>query len=119
MSLKLSPGDNTLLKRPTRDSDSGTTFKSAQDTKNLRAVVFSRCLLEIPSDKDGSRIIGEGLLNYAVYGDFCHISMPLDLKNAGATYERCMQKCLHDHIGRNVHAYMDDIMVKSAKKRVI
>jgi hypothetical protein len=50
------------------------------------------------------------------YDNFSYTSMPLDLKNASATYQRCMQKCLHDQIGINVHAYVDDIMVKSAKK---
>jgi hypothetical protein len=35
------------------------------------------------------------------------------LKNAGATYQRCMQQCLHEKIGRNVHAYVDDVVVKT------
>ena len=39
--------------------------------------------------------------------------MPFGLKNAGATYQRTMQHCLHDQIGRNVHAYVDDIAVMS------
>ena len=41
--------------------------------------------------------------------------MPFGLKNAGATYQRTMQRCLHDQIGRNVHAYVDDIAVMSKK----
>jgi hypothetical protein len=35
--------------------------------------------------------------------------MPFGLKNAGATYHRTMQRCLHDQIGQKVHAYVDDI----------
>jgi ribonuclease HI len=50
------------------------------------------------------------------YGAFCYISMPFGLKNAGATYQRCIQNCLHDQIGRNVQAYVDDIVVKTKKK---
>jgi Reverse transcriptase (RNA-dependent DNA polymerase). len=42
--------------------------------------------------------------------------MPFGLKNAGATYQRTMQRCLHDQIGRNVHAYVDDIAVMSKQK---
>ena len=42
--------------------------------------------------------------------------MPFGLKNAGATYQRCMQNCLHEQIGRNVHVYVDDIAVMSKKK---
>jgi hypothetical protein len=44
---------------------------------------------------------------------FYYITMPFGLKNAGATYQRCIQNCLHKQIGRNVHAYVDDIIVKS------
>ena len=50
------------------------------------------------------------------YGAYCYISMPFGLKNAGAAYQRCIQKCLHDQIGRNVQAYVDDIVVKTKKK---
>ena len=42
--------------------------------------------------------------------------MPFGLKNAGATYQRCMQRCLNEQIGRNVHNYVDDITVISRKK---
>jgi hypothetical protein len=42
--------------------------------------------------------------------------MPFGLKNAGATYQRTMQKCLADQIGRNIHAYMDDIAVMSKRQ---
>ena len=41
--------------------------------------------------------------------------MPFGLKSAQATYQRCVQNCLHNPIGRNVHAYVDDIVVKSRK----
>ncbi|KAK1605585.1 hypothetical protein QYE76_029258 [Lolium multiflorum] len=33
----------------------------------------------------------------------------------GATYQRMMQRCLKDQIGRNVHAYVDDIAVMTQK----
>ena len=41
--------------------------------------------------------------------------MHFGLKNAGATYQRTMQRCLSDQLGRNVHAYVDDIAVMSKK----
>ena len=42
--------------------------------------------------------------------------MLFGLKNAGATYQRCMLKCFVDLIGQTVEAYMNDIMVKSFMK---
>src|SRR5438034_5080143 len=39
--------------------------------------------------------------------------MLFGLKNAGATYQRAMQRCLHDQLGHNVEAYVDDVVIKS------
>ena len=38
--------------------------------------------------------------------------MPFELKNAGATYQRQMNKMFAHQIGRNVQVYMDDMLVK-------
>jgi hypothetical protein len=46
---------------------------------------------------------------------YCYTTMPFGLKNAGATYQQCMQACLKEQIGRNVEVYVDDIVIKSAK----
>jgi len=42
--------------------------------------------------------------------------MPFGLKNAGATYQRLMDRVLAPMIGRNVQAYVDDIVVTSQVK---
>ena len=47
------------------------------------------------------------------FGSFNYVMMPFGLKNAGATYQRCMTKCFGDLIGRTIEAYVDDIIVKS------
>jgi hypothetical protein len=47
------------------------------------------------------------------YGAYCYVTMPFGLKNAGATYQRTMQGCLQGQIGRNVHAYVDNVVVKT------
>ena len=39
--------------------------------------------------------------------------VPLGLRNAGATFQRVMQACLGPQLGRNVEAYIDDIVVKT------
>jgi hypothetical protein len=41
--------------------------------------------------------------------------MPFGLRNAGATYQRCMNHVFGEHIGRTVEAYVDDIVVKTRK----
>jgi hypothetical protein len=46
---------------------------------------------------------------------YCYITMPFGLRNAGATYPRCMNHVFGEHIGRTVEAYVDDIVVKMRK----
>jgi hypothetical protein len=47
------------------------------------------------------------------YRAYCYVTMPFGLKNAGATYQRTMQRCLQEQIGWNVHTYVDDMVVKT------
>jgi hypothetical protein len=42
--------------------------------------------------------------------------MTFNLKNGGATYQRCIQIILEPQIRRNVEAYIDDVVVKSKKR---
>ena len=46
-------------------------------------------------------------------GLFCYKVMPFGLKNAGATYQRLMNKMFTHQLGRNVQLYVDDMLVKS------
>jgi hypothetical protein len=39
--------------------------------------------------------------------------MPFSMKNAGATYQRLVNKMFRDQIGRNVEVYVDNMLVKS------
>ena len=47
------------------------------------------------------------------FGACCYTTMSFGLKNVGATYQRVIQRCLKDQIGKNVEAYVDDMVVKS------
>ena len=44
---------------------------------------------------------------------YCYVRMPFDLRNAGATFSRLVHKVLQRQLGRDVEAYVDDIVVKS------
>jgi hypothetical protein len=48
----------------------------------------------------------------------CYTKMAFGLKNGGATYQKCIHIILEHQIGRNVEAYIDDIVVK-LKKHVV
>ncbi|GAA0138811.1 hypothetical protein LIER_00484 [Lithospermum erythrorhizon] len=43
--------------------------------------------------------------------------MPFGLKNAGATYQRTMQKIFDDMLNKNVECFVDDLVVKSLKRK--
>ncbi|GJR05548.1 reverse transcriptase domain-containing protein [Tanacetum coccineum] len=45
-------------------------------------------------------------------GIFCFTKMPFGLRNAGATYQRLVDKAFHKHIGRNLEVYVDDLVLK-------
>jgi hypothetical protein len=53
------------------------------------------------------------------YGAYCYLTMPFGLRNAGATYQRCMQKCLHDQIDKNVQVYIDDVIIKTKESQTL
>nr|GEZ60721.1 reverse transcriptase domain-containing protein [Tanacetum cinerariifolium] len=47
------------------------------------------------------------------HGVYCYTKMPFGLKNAGATYQRLMDKAFESQMGRNIELYVDDLVVKS------
>ena len=61
------------------------------------------------------------------YGLYCYVTLPFGQKNAGATYQRCMQQCFTDQIDPfdqsdqverpkpTIAVYVDDIVVKTAR----
>jgi hypothetical protein len=50
------------------------------------------------------------------HGIYCYKVMTFGLKNVGATYQKAIQKCLKSQIGKNVEAYVDDVVVKTTEK---
>ena len=49
-------------------------------------------------------------------GTYCYQVMPFGLKNAGATYQRLVNKMFENQIGKSMEVYVDDMLVKSQSK---
>ncbi|XP_074299422.1 uncharacterized protein LOC141630515 [Silene latifolia] len=49
-------------------------------------------------------------------GIFCYKVRPFGLKNAGATYQRAMQRIFDDILHKTIKFYVDDVVVKSKKR---
>ncbi|XP_057755326.1 uncharacterized protein LOC130974464 [Arachis stenosperma] len=62
-------------------------------------------ILMHPSDQEKIAFITE-------YGNYCYNVMPFGLKNAGATYQRLMNKIFEQQIGRNIEVYVGDMVVQ-------
>ena len=62
-----------------------------------------------PEDQDKTSFITDR-------GIYCYKVMPFGLKNAGATYQQLVNKMFHEHLGKTMEVYIDDMSVKSLKK---
>ena len=69
---------------------------------------YNQIKMEEADQEKTSFVMSQGL--------FCHKVMPFRLKNAGATYQRLMNKMFAQQIGRNVQVYVDDMLVKSLRE---
>ncbi|GKC99922.1 reverse transcriptase domain-containing protein [Tanacetum coccineum] len=49
---------------------------------------------------------------YTDQGTFCYTKMSFGLKNVGATYQRLVDTAFESQIGRNLEAYVDDMVIK-------
>ena len=51
-------------------------------------------------------------------GNYCYHVMPFGLKNAGATYQRLVNRMFQKHIGTTMKVYIDDMLVKSTTAKL-
>ncbi|GJV77167.1 reverse transcriptase domain-containing protein [Tanacetum coccineum] len=52
-------------------------------------------------------------------GIYYYSKMPFGLKNAGATYQRLVDKAFQKQIGRNMEVYVNDLVIKSCTEHEI
>ncbi|XP_072064486.1 uncharacterized protein [Arachis hypogaea] len=83
------------------DSSSGSQCLSFMDAYSG----YNQILMH-QADQDKTTFITDN-------GNFCYKFMPFRLKNAGATYQRLMDKIFINQIGRNIEVYVDDMVAKS------
>ncbi|GJV50121.1 reverse transcriptase domain-containing protein [Tanacetum coccineum] len=50
---------------------------------------------------------------YTDQGTYCYTKMPFGLKNMRATYQRLVDLAFQSQLGRNLEAYVDDMVIKS------
>ncbi|KAI5318333.1 hypothetical protein L3X38_038041 [Prunus dulcis] len=49
-------------------------------------------------------------------GTYCYKLMPFGMKNAGATYQRPVNKIFKEQIGKTMEVYVDDMIVKALER---
>ncbi|KAK1593557.1 hypothetical protein QYE76_017479 [Lolium multiflorum] len=83
------------------------------DVHNFRE---ERITFEVVPFKSSYHVIFGRPTYHKFHARACYIYNKLKIPGPkGATYQRTMQRCLKDQIGRNVHAYVDDIAVMTRK----
>ncbi|GJU36581.1 reverse transcriptase domain-containing protein [Tanacetum coccineum] len=62
---------------------------------------------------DGGSVIEEKTAFHTSQGVYCYTKIPFGLKNAGAAYQRLVDKAFDSQVGRNIEVYIDDLVIKS------
>ena len=100
---KVCPKDPFLLPKIDQLVDANTGHERMSLLDAYRR--YHQILMD-PEDEEKTTFITEK-------GIYCYTTMPFALKNAGATYQRLVNKIFKKQLGRNMEAYVDDMIVKS------
>src|SRR5574338_956581 len=68
---------------------------------------YNQISMHIPDQEYTSFVTNVGL--------YCYVVMPFGLKNAGATYQRLVNRMFKDQLGRTMEVYVDLMLVKSRR----
>ncbi|GJZ21061.1 reverse transcriptase domain-containing protein [Tanacetum coccineum] len=61
----------------------------------------------------------EKMAFYTDQGTYCYTKMSFGLKNAGTKYQRLVDSTFQSQIGRNLEAYVDDMVIKSRDEKML
>ncbi|RDX88244.1 Retrovirus-related Pol polyprotein, partial [Mucuna pruriens] len=100
---KACPKDSYLLPSIDRlvDNVAGFTFLSFMDAYSR----YNQIRMHLQDEEKTTFITNEGA--------FCYRVMPFGLKNAGATYQRLMDKIFKGILGEDIEVYVDDMVARS------
>ena len=100
---KACPNDSFSLPRIDQlvDATAGHEMLSFMDAYSG----YNQIKMHMPDEEKTAFTTDQGL--------YCYTVMPFGLKNAGATYQRLVNKMFARQIGRNMEVYVDDMLTKS------
>nr|GEU66968.1 reverse transcriptase domain-containing protein [Tanacetum cinerariifolium] len=93
------------LSNPVMVKKHDSSWQMCVDFTDLNKACYHQIQLAEPDEEKTTFHTGQGVYSYT--------KMPFGLKNAGATYQRLMDKAFESQIGQNIEVYVDDLVVKS------
>ncbi|GJV96071.1 reverse transcriptase domain-containing protein [Tanacetum coccineum] len=96
--------------------------KSKAVTKEVKAVMGFKykCFLDANKGYHQIQMVREDEEKTTFYTEqrtYCYMKMSFGLKNAGATYQRLVDSTFQSQIGKNLEAYVDDMVIKSKDEK--
>nr|GEX59726.1 reverse transcriptase domain-containing protein [Tanacetum cinerariifolium] len=104
----------TYISNPVLVKKGDGTWRTCIDFKNLNSACSNDYypLSNICKDEEKTAF-------YTDQGTYCYIKMPFGLKNIRATYQRLVDSTFQSQIGKNLEAYVDDMMIKSRDEKML
>nr|GEX82471.1 reverse transcriptase domain-containing protein [Tanacetum cinerariifolium] len=91
-----------MIHRMYVDGGSSTEKKKGQASERAKAIQAEMA----ESDEEKTAF-------HTSHGVYCYTKMPFGLKNAGATYQRQVDKAFDNQVGWNIEVYVNDLVIKS------
>ncbi|XP_013627220.1 PREDICTED: uncharacterized protein LOC106333302 [Brassica oleracea var. oleracea] len=82
------------------------TYKPVKQKRGKLGPERATAIMMNPDDREKTAFITDR-------GTYCYKVMPFSLKNAGATYQRLVNRIFSEQLGKTMEVYIDDMLVKS------